>query len=153
MSTTPLTSHLGNDRSIGYLMLDGADTMRAEVLRRLQASGFEDLRPTHVALAAHLSEERGVRLTELATALGLAKPTVVKTIDEMVALDYCRREPDPADGRAKLVVLTDRGRAAAGAGAQASIDIEEEWGRLIGPRRLAELRALLERLHAALAPG
>lgn len=143
-------SHPGDQQAIGYLLLDAAHAMRDEILRRLQRSGFDDMRQSHMALAQHLDEQHGSRLTDLAAAVGLAKPTVVRTIDELVELGYVTREPDPADGRAKRVVLTERGRAAVTAGAQASIEVEAEWAELLGARRFSELRGLLERLRGAL---
>jgi DNA-binding MarR family transcriptional regulator len=138
--------HPGHAQAVGYLLIDGAHAISERILRRLHADGFDDMRMTHLVLAQHFDEERGSRLTDLAAAVGLTKPTVVKTINELVALGYCVREPDPEDGRAKLVVLTERGRAATLAGARASVEFEDEWAARMGRRRFAELRGLLAEL-------
>ena len=58
----------------------------------------------------------------------------------------------PGDGRAKLVRLTERGRAAREAGRAAVVEIETEWGAALGEERLAELRELLLELRAFLWP-
>ena len=50
-----------------------------------------------------------MRATELAQRSGQHKQIVGVIVDELERLGYVRREPDPADRRAKLIVPTETG--------------------------------------------
>lgn len=67
-------------------------------------------------------------------------------VDELEELGYARRRPDPTDRRAKLIVLTTRGRAAIDAGITTIRGIEDRIERKLGRRGHATLRRLLTRL-------
>jgi len=80
------------------------------------------------------------------------KPMVVHAVDELVRLGYARREPDPADGRAKLVTMTERGLQAERAGREAVARVRDAWAVALGEREMEQLEALLRRLRATLWP-
>jgi DNA-binding MarR family transcriptional regulator len=71
--------------------------------------GFGDITPRHGAVAAYLDED-GIRPSELARLSGRHKQSIGTIVDELEQLGYVRRETDPSDRRAKLIVPTDRGR-------------------------------------------
>jgi DNA-binding MarR family transcriptional regulator len=77
---------------------------------------------------------------------------VVYLVDELEALGYVSRQPDPADGRAKLVVPTERAAEAYPAARAAIADIRNAWADLIGEEAMARLEAELRRLRTALWP-
>lgn len=79
-----------------------------ELFENLAVQGHPGLRPRHGAVLAYLDEE-GSRATELAHRSGQHKQVVGKLVDELEALGYVERRPDPTDRRAKLVVPTARG--------------------------------------------
>jgi DNA-binding MarR family transcriptional regulator len=58
---------------------------------------------------------------------------------------------DPDDARASLVRLTSRGRAFARAIRAFAREVEDDWARRVGARRLDDLRSTLELLRASLA--
>jgi DNA-binding MarR family transcriptional regulator len=96
--------------------------------------------------------DEGSRVTELAERAQLTKPTVVYLVDDLEKLGCMERVPDPADGRAKLVRPTAKGRAAVEAARAAAAEIEAEWAALIGERRMRQLREALEELRERLWP-
>ena len=51
-----------------------------------------------------------MRSSELAAALNADPSTVSRHVAQLVDLDLVRREADPADGRATLLVITEAGR-------------------------------------------
>ena len=55
-----------------------------------------------------------------------------EVVDELEELGYVRREPDPSDRRAKLVILTQRGRECVAAGRATIEGIEEHLTELLG---------------------
>lgn len=122
------------------------------IAEELARRGFADLRPALLAVGAHL-RTTGVRITELAERAQLTKATVVHTVDELERLGYARRISDPSDGRAKLVVPTERALAAERAGRDAIADIHAAWTRLLGEGEMQHLERSLRRLRAALWPA
>src|ERR1700677_4245361 len=78
---------------------------------------------------------------------------LTKTLRRLEDAGYIRRRPDPADRRALLVVLTDKGRRAAGRGARG---LASDYGDLLGDLSTRErteltllLRQVLDRLEVA----
>ena len=113
--------------------------------------GFPELRPAHGAIGQHVGD-RGSRVTELAQLAQVSKPTIVYLVNDLERLGYVERIPDPSDGRAKLVRLTERGARAQQEARKVVAEIEHDWSQLLGTRDFATLRKLLERLHNALWP-
>lgn len=56
------------------------------------------------------SREARLRVGELSDALGLTVGGTSKIVDRIVRAGLLRREPDPADRRASVVVITDSGQ-------------------------------------------
>ncbi|MER5888576.1 MarR family transcriptional regulator [Streptomyces sp. NPDC001941] len=87
-------------------------------LRRARASSGEmarevhpDLEPAAYGLLARLEEAGRQRATELAGYFGVGKATMSRQLRALEDLGLVARDPDPADGRAWLVGLTEEGRA------------------------------------------
>lgn len=79
--------------------------------RRLRTRHIEDsVDPSTFPLAKQLFGSEGMRVSELATRVGLDASTVSRQIKQLEDKDICERTPDPADGRASLVRLSESGR-------------------------------------------
>jgi DNA-binding MarR family transcriptional regulator len=82
------------------------------VIRRLKSSAANlggDPAALHVV---HMVKEHGpVRLTALAEAAMLDASTVSRHVQSLEAAGHLARTPDPADGRATLIGITEGGRA------------------------------------------
>ncbi|MFI6518215.1 MarR family winged helix-turn-helix transcriptional regulator [Spirillospora sp. NPDC050679] len=83
--------------------------IQEELFATLAERGHPEVRPRHGTVLAHL-DPRGVRATDLAERSGQHKQLIGTIVDELDRLGYIRREPDPADRRAKLIVPTERGQ-------------------------------------------
>lgn len=138
--------------NLGTLLRDPALAINELVSERLGERGFNDLRPAHGALGQHIADG-GSRVTQLAQLAQVSKPTVVYLVNDLERQGYVERIPDPADGRAKLVRLTERGARAQREARKIVAEIERDWGKALGESELADLRKLLERLHDALWPA
>jgi DNA-binding MarR family transcriptional regulator len=86
-------------------------------LRRARANSGEMARQVHpdlessaYGLLVRLDECGRQRATELAAYIGVGKATMSRQLRALEQLGLIAREPDPADGRAWLVHLTDEGR-------------------------------------------
>ena len=67
-------------------------------------------------------------------------------VDELEELGYVVRRPDPTDRRAKLIVLTAKGRACIRAGTVTIEGIEQQLTDRLGERGHQQLRRLLAKL-------
>ena len=68
-----------------------------------------ELDPAGYGLLAILHREGPLRVTDLAATVGVGKPTVSRQVALLEELGLVRKEPDPNDGRAAIVSLTEAG--------------------------------------------
>jgi DNA-binding MarR family transcriptional regulator len=126
-------------------------SVQGELFRRLHREGFDDIAPRHGAVLAYLRVD-GIRATELARLSGQHKQVIGKNVDELEALGYVERRPDPDDRRAKLVVPTERGRTQMQTADAIMAEIAERHRRSLGPeaygRFLADFRFVVEHQRA-----
>ena len=73
-------------------------------------------------------------------------------VDQLVALEYVERVPDPTDALARLVRIASRGRDAQTFAREVEAQITEEWIQHLGCRDFAELRRIMERLQEITDP-
>ncbi|HEV2236591.1 MAG TPA: MarR family winged helix-turn-helix transcriptional regulator [Ktedonobacterales bacterium] len=136
-------------RMIGALLRIPREATVRRVLEGLAAAGFADVRPAHFTVFQHLPPE-GMRLTALADAALLTKQSMAYLVDDLEALGYLERAPDPDDRRAKVLLLTTRGRAVEDAVRATIRQIEADWSRELGEAQYRELTRLLRALIAIL---
>lgn len=94
----------------------------------------------------------GSRLTDIAEAAQLTKQSAAYLVEELIAAGYLERTPDPADGRAKLIHITDRGREVIDIARRAEAEVEDEWRSHLGEESFTALRRLLGRLSEVTDP-
>ena len=123
----------------------------ARVFEAVRAAGFDDLTLAQSRIAQRLNRE-GIRVTDLAEQAGVTKQTAGALVDELAANGYVAREADPADARARLVVLTDRGENLCITAAAEIAKIEAEWRAHLGAKAYGELRAALVSLRDVTDP-
>jgi DNA-binding MarR family transcriptional regulator len=136
---------VSQDPGLGMLAAQLLFVVQDELYRRLDDAGYPDLRPRHGIVIAYL-DERGSRATELAALSGRHKQLVGRTVDELEALGYVKRAPDPSDRRAKLVVPTPRGRAVMRLSDEIMADIGARGARAVGDDAYDQFRRTLQRL-------
>ncbi len=129
-------------------LLDVAnDRFTEDVYTRLAAEGFADVRPGHGCVFGTIDPE-GSRLTVLAARARMTKQTVGEVTNDLERLGYVERRPDPDDGRAKIICLTERGREARRRGRELIEEIEGEWAERYGEETMRNLRSALETVTA-----
>jgi DNA-binding MarR family transcriptional regulator len=114
--------------------------VRDEVLAR-----HDDLRPAHVQVLAGGPID-GMRVTELADRAAMTKQSMHELVVHLERCGYVRREPDPADSRARLVRLTARGQALQETAHAASARLHLAWREQVGAERFAALWTALQEL-------
>jgi DNA-binding MarR family transcriptional regulator len=130
---------------IGALLRVPAQAIHRRVITELNAAGFEELRVPHMAVLQFPSPD-GVRPGMLAERAGVSKQAMNQLLRSLEALGYLVRSDVPDEGRARLVRLTKRGRAAYAKIHEILRDIEREWSAELGPRRFTQLKELLLRV-------
>jgi DNA-binding MarR family transcriptional regulator len=153
---SPRSELVRQDPGLGMLAAQLLFAVQDQLYRQLADAGHHDLRPRHGIVLAYL-DEHGSRATELAALSGRHKQLVGRTVDELEALGYVTRTPDPADRRAKLVVPTPRGLAVMRLSDQVMDDIGARGAAAVGADAYGQFRRTLQRLVDELrderAPG
>ncbi|MEU2288388.1 MarR family transcriptional regulator [Streptomyces sp. NPDC013178] len=85
---------------------------RARQHDRLMALAGVPLDRAAVALLRQVADSEPLRPGELAQRLGVEASHVTRTVQQLQKSGYVTRVPDPDDGRAQRIQLTDAGRAA-----------------------------------------
>lgn len=134
---------------MGALLRTPWQVLADRVYGELAEAGYSDIRPAHGAVFRYI-RSGGSRVVELAEQAGMTKQSMAMLVDHLVRQDYASIGPDPRDGRAKLVRLTDKGKQVQLAALALSREVEQDWASLIGKTEMATLRSLLEKLYERL---
>jgi DNA-binding MarR family transcriptional regulator len=142
----PSSRDLPTDRlAIGQLLLRLLREFREELIAPAVDGGYADLRPPHLQIFGNLGID-GVRLTELAARAQLSLATTSELVSELQGLGYLERRPDSADGRAKLIFPTQRGRQALNDAGDRVAEIEEQWRTIVGAREFDAMCRTMQKL-------
>ncbi|GAA2831857.1 MarR family winged helix-turn-helix transcriptional regulator [Crossiella cryophila] len=134
-----------DDPDLGILAGNILFGVQREMFRSLAEQGHPELRPRHGAVLAYL-DENGSRATDLARQSGQHKQVIGTLVDELVALGYLRREPDPNDRRAKLILPTERGLDEMRRGDQIMAEIEARHRAEVGEQEYAAFKRCMTRI-------
>lgn len=96
------------DTSAGYLINHAARLLARQLDAGLTPLG---LSTGPFPLLLHLWEQDGLTQKALVERLGYEQPTVAATLSRMERDGLVERRPDPQDGRAQRIWLTERGRS------------------------------------------
>jgi DNA-binding MarR family transcriptional regulator len=130
-------------------MRAGWQWVREQVADGIRAAGYDDLSPAHIALFRYPTLD-GLRPIEIAERMQITKQSVHDLLVHMEQRGYLVREPDPNDGRARVVRLTESGR-------RLELDVRAQARRAeakiaatLGEPRFTQLRDALRELVAQL---
>lgn len=155
-----LDVHVNMDRvptdswSTATAVLHLASQLVDGIQQGLAERGFTDVRPVH-GFAFVLLSGAPATATDLAHHLAISKQATSQLVQRLVDHGYLTRGPDPTDRRARLLVLTERGRACTRAAEQAATDTVESWKDRLSQQQFADLAAGLQAaaIHGRLRPA
>ncbi|MCW2879754.1 MAG: MarR family transcriptional regulator [Sphaerisporangium sp.] len=132
-----------SEPDLGMLVGQLGRALQEELFSRLAEQGHPQVQPRHGTVLAVLPGS-GARATELAQRSGQHKQIVGVIVDELERLGYVRREADPADRRAKLVVPTETGLDEVDKARTILAQIEQRHGQELGNEAYQVFKAALE---------
>jgi DNA-binding MarR family transcriptional regulator len=122
----------------------------ARLYERLAAAGYADTAPSWGHNIFFYLREGGLRLTELAERARTTKQAMLYTVNQLEAAGYVERVPDPTDGRAKIIRLTERGWEVRRVADEIIAGIEEECARRLGERKMRHFEDLMKEVSGVL---
>lgn len=79
------------------------------ISQQLSRQVHPDMEPAAYGLLTVVRREGPIRLTELASCIGVGKPSVSRQIAFLEGIGLVSKEADPLDGRAQTIRLTPKG--------------------------------------------
>ena len=116
--------------------------MADELQRRLAADGFADTRFADGVIFQHLVSGP-LTIGALAGRLGVTQQAASKSVLDLERRGYTERLPAPADSRAHLAALTERGHALIAATRAHRLALSSELASQLGPGPIESARRLL----------
>jgi DNA-binding MarR family transcriptional regulator len=124
---------------VNLVAASGAPRLRAA----FEAAGLDGIRPAQ-AIALVPLVAGGLHASDLADRLRVSRQAVAQAVAPLERHGYVTRVTDPVDARARIIELTPRGRRALRVMRASAIDLETRWEKILGRKRLGELRETLQ---------
>ncbi|MFC1407635.1 MULTISPECIES: MarR family winged helix-turn-helix transcriptional regulator [Streptacidiphilus] len=121
------------------------------LFRALQDAGFDDWTLAQCRVFQRVAPD-GSRLKDLADQAQMTKQSASVMVDQLENLGYVRRLPDPTDGRARLIVIEERGKRAVEVAMATLDEIYAEWKTYLGTRNFTLLHQILDQLREITDP-
>ena len=131
---------------LGILLRQPLRALLAELNEGMVAAGYADLRPAHSAVFMNL-DAQGTRITDLAERAQMTKQSMGALVRYLEQRGYVSTAPHPRDARAKVVRLTERGKATEGPARQNIQRVQEKWSRLLAKGEMEDFVRLLRKLN------
>jgi len=123
--------------------------LEGEQMEKMAALGAQTkLSPGVIKTLVRLACIDGISMGEMARSIGCDPSYITALVDDLARAGLATREPDPADRRVKIVVITEKGRSLAEEIHSVLSVPPAAFGALSRPE-LRQLRALLDKVVAA----
>ncbi|MFC7450076.1 MarR family winged helix-turn-helix transcriptional regulator [Rhodococcus daqingensis] len=132
--------------NIGLLLYLPYRELETRIFDAVRAAGYDDMTLAQSRVFQRIAVD-GSRLTDLAERARVTKQTAGFLVDQLVKAGYVTRVVDPADARARLIRVSERGSAAARFAAEVLAEVEAEWTAHLGERTMTQLRHALVKLR------
>ena len=128
------------------LLRDAFAVIDGVVPVRLAEQGHPAVRAAHGVVFQYLDDD-GTTVSALADRAQMTKQAMAELVLHLEQHGYVRRVPDPKDGRAKLVRLTEKGREVIDIAQGLVPEMERRLISALGRRRWQELRKDLQTIQ------
>ncbi|TDD21775.1 MarR family transcriptional regulator [Kribbella turkmenica] len=137
--------------NIGLLLFLPYRSLETRVFAALARAGYDDFTAAQMKIMQRIGPD-GTRLTDLAEQAQVTKQTAGFLVGQLEKGGWVVRTPDPTDGRARLVCLTERAKEAIPVADAAVAEVTADWEAHLGPRRMKRLRETLIMLREIADP-
>jgi len=132
--------------NLGFLLAKASQRWNELLGARFADRGFPEIRAAYGSVLIPLYEEDGLRIGELAQRARLSKQTMTDLARRVERAGLVERQPDPGDGRAAILVLTERARTFQPVAEEVLRELERELDALLKPRQRQALEQGLRSL-------
>ena len=130
------------DMHLGRVLLKLERQFTQQVLSQLAEQGITEITLRHFVVIPFVTDV-GIRSVEIAKKAGVSKQAVGKLVEELEGYGYLEVRPDPNDGRASLVFLSDKGEHFLQTAIESTNILEKQWQQLIGAKRFNNMKQAL----------
>jgi len=142
----PITGGRERPVNLAVMMREAFVALNDLVIGRLAERGHAVVRPAHGAVFQYL-DDTGTTVSVLAERAQMTKQAMAELVRHLETHGYLTRIPDPDDGRAKLVLPTDRGLEVVAIAQELVPELENRLIQVLGADRVQALRADLDAIR------
>jgi DNA-binding MarR family transcriptional regulator len=143
-SQTPTELATATRANLGFLLAKAAQRWNELLAERFAGAGYPEVRPAYGSILLPLWEEDELRMGELARRARLAKQTMTTMVRLMERDGLVSLEPDPDDGRARRVKLTERAEDLREVAAVVLADLDALVGARLTAREVTTMNRCLQ---------
>jgi DNA-binding MarR family transcriptional regulator len=129
---------------VGFRLAKASQRWNELLADAFRSAGFPEVRPAYGSILLPLWEEDDLRMGELGTRARLAKQTMTTMVRLMERDGLVSRAPDPDDGRAQRVQLTDRGHELREVAAKVLAKLDRRLRQRLSEREIATFESCLQ---------
>ena len=133
------------DVHLGRMLLKLERHFTRQVLQKLAADGIEDITLRHFVIIPYI-DHKGIRAVDIARQVGITKQAVSKLVDELVQKGYLELKPDPTDGRASLVLMSEKGNEFLKLTIKYTQQVESQWSSQVGEKDFKTMKSAMTTL-------
>ncbi|HLE10401.1 MAG: hypothetical protein A2504_15810 [Bdellovibrionales bacterium RIFOXYD12_FULL_39_22] len=122
----------------------------SELLLKLQAKGFLDLRPSFLEVLLYICENDATSIKMIGRSCGLKKQTMTSHLNELESRGYILRKIGQKDKREQNIVLTEYGEKFKVALMESIEELENSYVDIIGSVELDRIELMLKNFHEKL---
>lgn len=141
----------GQRRELGILLFVVNRALEQRAYDAVVAAGITDITPAQARVAARIGPD-GTRVSDLADQARITKQSAASLVEQLETAGYVERVPDPSDGRARLVRLTERATPVVRAADAEVRQVLTEWAHHVGEERLRQMHRTLRDLREITDP-
>lgn len=120
------------------------------LMQESAASGYQGLKLNWDSVFINLDYQHGSRVVDLAHINGLTKQAMSQVVADIEAHGYVTKQDDPSDGRAKKIILTDKGKKLVRDSIEAQNRVLARYEAIVGETKLDQLKQLMHEVVQAL---
>ena len=125
---------------------------RQQLMAHAEKKGHKKLKLHYNQIFSCIGED-GIRISDLAKAMGVSKQSISRLILEVEDSGYLVRTSDKDDKRATKINLSPKGHQLIEDTKSITLSIEKQYAKIVGPAEFTQLKKSLSTIHQHYCPG